>query len=401
MESTSPIPKHQTKTPARTLFLGALGLGMLGMFVGAYFKNPWIMGGVPIAAMLSYVGFSLYTDRVLRHIQSFADSIYFMGFLFTLLSLIVSLQAFTIDDDIDTKTIIAAFAIAILTTIIGLGVRIYLVNFSPAIEESEAKAQLKLAESSDELSRQMDHLTQSTVGRLSAFNEAMDEILQRTREAIQESTTAYQEGLAEFLKDFRTAGRESGISLKKATEEVAEGFRHAEEHFQESLVKLREPQAELLDALQKPLNAATSAVGKYNAQILEMTDRQEKLQEALTELTGGVDILSAAATDMSGAAVEIKKLEKDIELARGVILKLEQTSSGLETSLASSVKAFQQYNDSMAHLSADSRREAQQLVKMREELHGHVEGAGKYLGLMHQNLVEAADFIRDSLRARS
>jgi len=392
---------HQTKTTARTLFLGALAIGMIGMFVGAYFKNPWVMGSVPIFAMLSYVGFSLHTDRVLRHIQSFADSIYFMGFLFTLVSLVVSLRAFSIDDDIDTKTIIAAFAIAILTTIIGLGVRIFLVNFSPAIEESEAKAQLKLAASSDELSRQMDHLTQSTVGRLSAFNEVMDEILQSTRKAVQDSTEAYRQGLDGFMKDFQAAGRESGVALKDATEEVAEGFRRAEKQFQESLEKFREPQAELLDALKSPLATATTAMGKYNDQILELTGRQEKLQDAMMGLTGGVEILSAAAADMGGAAAEIKKLEKDIELARDVIQKLEQASTGLEASLANSVKAFKQFNDSMAHLSADSRREMQQLTRIREALLGQVDDAAKDLSLMQKNLVEAADFVRNSLRVRS
>lgn len=395
-------PREKTKTPARIFFISAVCLGVAGMSLGVWLDQSWLMISTPILAMLGYVVGSLYYDRDLQYIQSFADSAYFMGFLFTLVSLIISLVAFVNEGgEPDVKRIIAGFAVAIITTVVGLLVRILLVNFSPSVQESEAKAELSLARSSEELSRQMDRLSQSTVGRISAFNEAMDEILGKTLQSVDEATNSYRQGMSGFVDEFRAAGRETGATITEAGKEAADGFRRAEEGFQDALAKMREPQAELLRNLQEPMGAARLAMEGHREQILSLVEKQRELEEAISGLTRGVGDLGEAAQSMGSAATEIQQLEKDVELARTVIQRLEGASTGLEKALTGSVQALEQHNETMQRLAATSRDEAASLSDLRQGLLAEVEEASASLEKMHRHLVEAADYVRKSLSGRA
>jgi methyl-accepting chemotaxis protein len=84
--------------------------------------NPFLTMAIPIALMLGYWGLSYSLKRIQLHDEQTGDNLYYMGFLFTLTSLGVSLYQFTSDGSMDD--VVRNFGIAITSTIFGIALRI-------------------------------------------------------------------------------------------------------------------------------------------------------------------------------------------------------------------------------------------------------------------------------------
>jgi hypothetical protein len=82
------------------------------------------------------------------------DNLYYMGFLFTLTSLAVSLYQFSNEGSADT--IVRNFGIAIASTIAGIALRIFFHQMRRDPAEVEATARLELADASRRVKRELD-----------------------------------------------------------------------------------------------------------------------------------------------------------------------------------------------------------------------------------------------------
>jgi hypothetical protein len=78
---------------------------------------------VPVAVMLLYGAYILFTPRYRIRSDRAGDSLYYLGFLFTMVSLAYSLYEFRTSEP-DTANIVTNFGIALSTTIIGLMLRV-------------------------------------------------------------------------------------------------------------------------------------------------------------------------------------------------------------------------------------------------------------------------------------
>src|ERR1700674_4078729 len=84
--------------------------------------GPFLVTFVPVATMLAYA-LLLYLARGLRlRDDQTGDNLYYMGFLFTLTSLGVSLYQFTATRA--AEEIVQNFGVAISSTIAGIGLRV-------------------------------------------------------------------------------------------------------------------------------------------------------------------------------------------------------------------------------------------------------------------------------------
>jgi hypothetical protein len=123
------------------LFAVVLALKVLSSGLGWWFQMPWSLGfALPLALMLLYivVGLNRHGDDVTD--EKFADSCYYLGFIFTITSIIFALFDLPF---IGTRieSIAVRFGAAMVSTVLGLGVRVYLVSFerdaADALREAE------------------------------------------------------------------------------------------------------------------------------------------------------------------------------------------------------------------------------------------------------------------------
>jgi len=177
----------------RMWFLVMLAVGSFGILAGWAFDSTWLTVAAPVGAMFFYFLPARFRDRSLFDTYVFADSFYFLGFLFTLISLLVSLLGFAeggVGADEITGSV-TRFGVALLTTVIGLAVRVFLVNFRPEIDDSMAQAESALAQSSLELRNHLDQLNADLVVQTDSWTTSLSHAVSRANAELE---AAYSSG---------------------------------------------------------------------------------------------------------------------------------------------------------------------------------------------------------------
>jgi len=125
------------------LFLVTIILKIGFSFLGLLLHDPWYLGlWFPLSFMGAYIVIGWKRrDRDVTD-EKFADSCYYLGFIFTIASIIFCLIDLPNINEKDVfKDITIRFGAAMLSTVAGLVVRVYLVNFkrdvTDAIKETE------------------------------------------------------------------------------------------------------------------------------------------------------------------------------------------------------------------------------------------------------------------------
>ena len=169
---------------------------------------------VPVLIMVGYavaLGARLFR---LRDDQA-GDNLYYMGFLFTLTSLAVSLYQFSATGS--AEQIVQNFGIAIASTIAGITLRILFNQMRRDPVEVEATARLELAEASRRVRRELEstilefgyfrRMTQQSIG------DALDELRESVGKARDQLATEIKAFAASAEKPFDEASRRSEATL--------------------------------------------------------------------------------------------------------------------------------------------------------------------------------------------
>src|SRR5271166_1899153 len=137
---------------------------------------------VPVCIMVIYA-LLLGLARLfrLRDDQS-GDNLYYMGFLFTLTSLAVSLYQFSAAGS--AEQIVQNFGIAIASTIAGITLRILFNQMRRDPVEVEATARLELAEASRRVKRELESAILEFGYFRRATQQSMDDAMDEVRESI-------------------------------------------------------------------------------------------------------------------------------------------------------------------------------------------------------------------------
>lgn len=145
--------------PDQWLFFGCFGLGAVAIWVlKSLGVGQYVVTAVPVSLMCIYVMVAIVTKRYRIRADKVGDNVYYLGFLFTLVSLAYALWSFTAAATA-TETIITSFGIAIITTIVGLAGRVLFNQMREDPVEYEREARYSLAEATRNLKSQIDDIT--------------------------------------------------------------------------------------------------------------------------------------------------------------------------------------------------------------------------------------------------
>lgn len=186
--------------------------------------NAVSVTAVPVLVMVGYA-IVLGVARLfrLRDDQS-GDNLYYMGFLFTLTSLAVSLYQFDVEGS--AAQIVQNFGIAIASTIAGITLRILFNQMRRDPVEVEATARLELAEASRRVKRELD----STVLEFGYFRRMAQQSIADALDEVKETLGDASDNLADEIRKFAvTAGkpledasRKSGETLDDMNQRIVE-----------------------------------------------------------------------------------------------------------------------------------------------------------------------------------
>ena len=181
------------------LFVAAFVSGIFFILLGSVFGMLYLSVIMTIAVMVGYflIGRRLVDKELLTN-EQFADSNYYLGFLFTLISLASSLYLLSSDllaGGLLTR-LIGQFGISISTTIVGLSMRIYLLSFSPNISSNIESFNLMIMEKLQLLN---DHIGHS-IDQTKTFSRVIDEKLEIFTDQTLKSVERYNQRLVESLE---------------------------------------------------------------------------------------------------------------------------------------------------------------------------------------------------------
>jgi hypothetical protein len=108
----------------------------------------------PVLLMLAYAGMIIFAVGLRLRDDQTGDNFYYMGFIFTLTSLAVSLYQYSSSGSVDE--IVRNFGIAVASTITGIALRIFFNQMRRDPVEIEHYSRLELADASRRVRRELD-----------------------------------------------------------------------------------------------------------------------------------------------------------------------------------------------------------------------------------------------------
>ena len=292
---------------------------------------------VPVGIMLAYALLILLARNLrLRDDQS-GDNFYYMGFLFTLTSLGVSLYQFSAARA--AEEIVQNFGIAISSTIAGIGLRVVFNQMRRDPVEVERTMRLELAEAARRVRRELDStVVEFGYHRRSAQQAAADsfkQVAERFDEIVGKCLASLQDATEKLVQPLEAASRHSGDMLGDLTRTLTATLGASAQQFgaetdrlsirvRATSIKLDEVIAKLgaIETPESAIKAGLEPVAQSISQSLERlsarsADNTEEVKNALAAMT------EAIATMLE----EFKRDSKaHVELLRSLLERTDETT---------------------------------------------------------------------------
>ncbi len=273
---------------------------------------------VPVLIMIGYalvLGFARLFR--LRDDQS-GDNLYYMGFLFTLTSLAVSLYQFSAAGS--AEQIVQNFGIAIASTITGITLRILFNQMRRDPVEVEATARMELAEASRRVKRELDstvlefayfrRMTQQSIG------DALDEMRETLGEARAQLTDEFKQFAVTAGKPIEDVSRRSGESLDNLNIRIVDTLQAVSERLAREGNALSRSTATIVLAIDSM--ATRLAALQTPDQVIEV-----KLGPMIQDLTRVIDSFNKSAETQ--AQVMEANLQQTLAVGAAVTRLIEDT----------------------------------------------------------------------------
>jgi hypothetical protein len=307
----------------------ATAAGLFGFFMlsGALYiiwskivgLRPVLLIAGPIALIFLYAGL-LALARFLRLRDDQAgDNLYYLGFLYTLTSLGVSLWEFSSSDSGDK--IVTNFGIAVSSTIVGIALRVLFNQLRQDPMEVERTARLQLADAARSVKQELD----ATVFEMASFRRAaqqsfeesvhefkqyaerilhtvfddLEKLPERSAAPLNTVSKNTEETIAALAKALGEKLRQSGEKLTSEEERLissASSLAGTLKGVDEGLRKMQTPEGIIEIKLQPFIRGFTKVVTEHSAKIAEHLagekDRWGRLERLIEKFERGVSLLS-------------------------------------------------------------------------------------------------------------
>lgn len=196
--------------PDQYLFFGSFAVGAALILTLKVLGIPQvIVTATPLAVMGAYVAITWSTEHFRAREDKVGDNCYYLGFLFTLVSLAYALWAFSADGTDGAGVIITNFGIAISTTIFGLALRVFFNQMREDPLEYEYEARRSLAEATRELRAELASVCTEVSSfkrkTLQIMEEGVNDITESSRTALTENVERFSATNAEVIEHIKTA----------------------------------------------------------------------------------------------------------------------------------------------------------------------------------------------------
>ena len=400
----------------RNLFIVACVLKVASALAGWHFNSPWFLGFVcPLAVMVAYMGLGIARRNDEVSDEKFADSCYYLGFIFTIASISVALMDLP-NIGIHIQDIAVRFGAAMLSTVLGLSVRVAMVTFRKDLGDAIQNAGEGVVEASMRFRDQLG----SALDRLSSFETAVDQAaklsVERVNLQVENLSRNHADKLTQFFATLTTGNQEAFTlaldEVRTASTRLSDSVDGYAQGMQANLGSIESKVAMFSEAvtnrlktttfpddyfakhLAHPLGRLKSAADEVHGHIIGAS---ETFGESTAVLSLALKKLRDKASSTEAALESVGKLASQqqalMDGAQGQVDKLEQlgaTLQGFDAVLARTVQGLEAANENGAQLKDAVRTVVADATEARKEVREQLEDvAGELVAStasQHQNL---------------
>lgn len=366
---------HQRDLAPLAFILFAI-IGGGAVAVSKYYLWPvWVVVGTPVVVLVLYVALALSLPRLELRRDQVGDNAYYLGFLFTLISLTVTLIQYSSNSEDDF--IVSNFGVALAATVVGIFLRSVLSQMRKDIVGVERemhatlrdasmrlRSQISMAsESFGSLHRQMAQVTEESVVAIAAshkaladgLNEIVEEQARALNEQIQQSSDAIgqrtdnmceelektTQALVESVKAEQSALTNAAKAAKNAISKfefiqvdtsALEGIEDSVRNFSGSIssklnevAKASSQDVEYLSRVSKTIGETANAAESSLEQRLALADQQASLMRAISERMQNIE------TSLASRGADIANLDSQTQVIEQIVARLQKIEEQLQS----------------------------------------------------------------------
>jgi hypothetical protein len=297
-------------TVALVLIKIVLNLGGLTNFLAVF---------VTATALIMYALVSYFSNQTSIEPETIGDNCYYLGFLFTLTSLSIALfQISQLDDDVTAyKELISGFGVALSSTIIGVFLRVMLMQGTNSLVASEREARLSLNKATSELRG----VLALSIAEMKNFSIEISQILSETAHSIAK--------VAEEARDNQRSSisKETSNSLTMIEQKLSAVNNLIDSKLDDAALAVsRKIQDDMQIFANKSIQDSNSVISEIRADV----------QSANTNIQEFVKVLTASTNSLGGS------IESAAKSAREFNLMADSSAKNLSNTLYSSINGLDQ-----------------------------------------------------------
>ncbi len=282
----------------RKMFLAALICGALGVCIPQYLQIPWLAVVLPISCMALYVGLGYSYSVESLFLEQFADSVYYMGFLLTLIALVMSLYFYQ-GDALESGLLVANFSLALLTTIFGLAVRILINNFQVDLESAERH-----------MMNEVEHAASELVRKAKLISMQLEVSQQETHVAIRKTIENAGVGMLQTATTLDEFAESTRAAMQKNMQSVDESIQQTIQQFEANIQEISMPEQVLAEKMSAPLDRLVNRLDEYQVLLNKMNTQQTGIVQNSQGLARSMEI---SVQGMAGLTETLQRFNEKLD----------------------------------------------------------------------------------------
>lgn len=327
----------------RRMFVFALSGGILGVCLPQYFNVPLLAVGLPLLCMIIYTWVGYLYSEDSSFMEQFADSVYYLGFLLTLVALVMSLYFYQ-SDTLEAGLLTANFSLALITTIFGLAVRIFINNF-----------QIDLSSIERQMMTEVEHAANDMIRKSKLISMQLEVSHQETQIAIKKSIDDATAGMQQTVLSIEQYAQANSKALLKNTQKTNQKIENAVLAFEENINNTRLPEDIFVDKLNTPLEQLVARLAETQLMLKEMNTGQGEISQStrniiasMSKSVAEVDILTQSISVFNDKLYANTKVNADfVRVVKDISSLSEKTmniSENLQQQTEQSTLAMQNFS---------------------------------------------------------
>jgi chromosome segregation ATPase len=198
----------------KNLFLLAVAAGFIAILLSMILNSKVITVTLPVGVMLAYI-YVIKSGRIDQDISTAGDSCYYLGFILTLISMVLSLFVLSTNKSVEMASMIGAFGTALTTTITGLVARLYFTSLSGVTSDRIKAIELEIEDQLKNFQSQLHLLVDNVCTSMQTTNDRYTDTHQQLNSILAESNQKIDFHLSSIRQEATDA-------LKKLLTDIAE-----------------------------------------------------------------------------------------------------------------------------------------------------------------------------------